>query len=297
MIMKDKVIYALGFFDGVHLGHQALLTQCRRLAAEQACKTGAVTFDLPPAAVLSGQKPDMLVTTQDRVRLLRQYGMETVTVYNTDARTLGMPWRTFLEGLVEQGAAGFVCGNDFRFGCGGQGNVAVLQSFCKENNLSCVVVPEQMMDGERISSTRIRRLLEQGKVEQANRLLGHAHILSGPVVAGQQLGRTIGIPTANLCLPEELLTPKYGVYACKVFVEDREYIAVTNIGNRPTVGGDTVTVEAFLLDFEGDLYGKELALAFCAFLRQEQKFADLAQLQEEICKNARQARNFFEKSE
>ncbi len=295
--MNQHTIYALGFFDGVHLGHQELLTQCCRLAKENNCKSGAVTFDLPPAAVLGGQAPDMLNTAADREQVLQLYGVDTVKVYHADAQTLGMCWQDFLNALLAQGAAGFVCGNDFRFGRGGEGNARILQDFCKEKKLPCVVVPEQTMDGERISSTRIRNLLEQGELEQANRLLGHPHMLSGQVVAGQQLGRTIGIPTANLSFPEALLAPAFGVYACKALVENQEYVAVTNIGNRPTVDGKGVTVEVHLLDFAGDLYGKELTLAFYAFLRPEQKFTGLAQLQAEIQKNIRQTRKFFAKSE
>ena len=152
------------------------------------------------------------------------------------------------------------------------------------------------MDGEKISSSRIRALLEQGDVIQANRLLGHPHVLTGPVVSGQQLGRTIGIPTANLLFPEELLSLPFGVYACKATVEDAVYMAVTNIGTRPTVAGTGITVEAFLLDFDGDLYGKQLQLEFYQFLRPEKRFSSLAELKAEILENVRQTRKIFEKT-
>ncbi len=294
--MKNRVIYALGFFDGVHLGHQALLKACRRLATEANARSGAVTFSLPPAALLGRDAPGTLNTTYDRVSLLKEYGMDDVTVLPTDCQTLSMSYQDFLESLISRGAAGFVCGNDFRFGKNGAGNADILESYCREQGLLCAVVPEQTMDGARISSTRIRTLLEQGDVTQANKLLGHPHIFTGTVVSGQQLGRTIDIPTANLLLPQGLLTLKFGVYACKAMVDGEEYLAVTNVGNRPTVGGENVTVEAHLLDFDGDLYGKELKIAFFAFLRPEEKFSSLAQLQKEIQKNLCQTRNFFEKS-
>ncbi len=293
----NKKIYALGFFDGVHLGHQALLTACRHLAQEQGCQPAAVTFDIPPAAALQGKPPRMLNTQEDRLALLRQYGMVSVAVYPANAQTLSVSWQAFLEDLLDRGAAGFVCGSDYRFGHEGAGNAQVLQAFCAQKGIPCIIVPEQTMDGEKISSTWIRALLERGQTEEANRLLGHPHILTGTVVSGQQLGRTIGIPTANLLLPEGLLTPKCGVYACKVTVDNRTYLAVTNIGTRPTVGGNSVTAEAFLLDFSGDLYGKQLRIAFCKFLRPEKKFPNLGELKEEILKNARQTREFFEKSE
>ena len=295
--MNEKQIFALGFFDGVHLGHQALLKACCHLAEERGCQAAAASFDMTPGAVLQNQPPRMINTAHDRVSLLRQYGIGPVHLYKADQRTLSWTWQQFLEDLLRCGAEGFVCGNDYRFGNGGAGSAQILQEFCKEKGLPCEVLPEQTLDGSRISSTRIRSLLEEGQVEQANRLLGHPHILTGTVVHGKQLGRTIGIPTANLLLPPELLVPKFGVYACRALVEGKWYPAVTNIGTRPTVNGTGITVEASLLDFSGDLYGKPLRLKFHSFLRPETKFQSLAELQAEIRKNAGQTRNFFEKSE
>ena len=292
-----KKIFALGFFDGVHLGHQALLEACRRLAKEQNCEPAVLTFDIAPTAILQKTHPRMLNTLEDRLMLLGRYGMDHVTVYPATPQTLSVTWQDFLEDLLRQGAAGFVCGSDYRFGHKGAGNAQVLQDFCADRDLPCIIVPEQTMDGEKISSTRIRSLLEQGQVETANGLLGHPHILSGKVVSGRQLGRTIGIPTANLLPPAELLLPKAGVYACQVTADGKTYPAVTNIGTRPTVAGDHVTAESFLLDFVGDLYGKTLQIAFCKFLRPEKKFSSLEELKEEILKNACQTRKFFEKSE
>ena len=158
-------------------------------------------------------------------------------------------------------------------------------------------MPEQTADGQRISSTRIRTLLESGDVEKANRLLGHPHVLSGKVVPGRQLGRTIGIPTANLELPEGVLAPKFGVYACRVRIGEESYLAVTNVGMRPTVSGHHITVEPWILDFNGDLYGKTIILEFHAFLRPEKKFESLEALKAAIEENARQTREYFKERE
>ncbi len=291
--MKQKKIFALGFFDGVHLGHQALFAACRRLAAEKKCLPAAVTFDLPPSAVLQNTQPNMLTTIQDRQTLLHQFGMEKVLLLKADKQTLSTPWTAFLDMLIAEGAIGFVCGEDFRFGRNGEGNAKKLAAFAAERNLPCVIVPEQTMDGEKISSTRIRELLEKGDVENAMLLLRHPHILSGTVVSGQHLGRTIGIPTANLELPEELVKPAFGVYACKAWVDGSYYVAVTNIGTRPTVSGQGITVEPWLLDFDGDLYGKKITLEFHKFLRPEQKFANLDDLKAQIQKDAAETRKFF----
>ena len=194
---------------------------------------------------------------------------------------------------MEKGAAGFVCGDDFRFGFRGEGTALLLADFCRERNLPWAVVPAQTLDGIRVSSSHIRKLLEDGCMAQAVRFLGHPHMITGTVVAGRQLGRTIGIPTANIQLPQGVICPKHGVYACKAVVDGQVYLAVTNIGNRPTVGGHHVTVEPWLLDFEGDLYGKELTLLFYEFLRPEKKFDSLGQLQAEIQKNAQKVRKIF----
>lgn len=228
----------------------------------------------------------MLCTTRDREQLLRQFGIGPIYVYGANKENLSVTWQAFLEELLEYGADGFVCGYDYRFGHGGEGTAEKLALFAAERNLPCIIVPEQVMDGEKISSTRIRTLLENGDVENATRLLGHPHIFTGTVVSGRKLGRTIGIPTANLQLPDTLLTPAFGVYACIAMVDGHRYVAVTNIGTRPTVGGSHVTVEPWILDFSGDLYGKEITLEFHKFLRPERKFENLEELRAQIQKDA-----------
>ena len=290
---QQKRIFALGFFDGVHLGHQALLAACRHLAAEKGFSAGVVTFADHPDTLVTGQTPLLINTVQQRQRLLLGFGIGQISVLPFDEELMNMPWQRFLENLMEDGAAGFVCGDDFRFGFRGEGTALLLADFCRERNLPWAVVPAQSLDGIRVSSSHIRKLLEAGQMAQAVRFLGHPHTIAGTVVSGRQLGRTIGIPTANIQLPQGVICPKHGVYACKAVVDGQVYLAVTNIGNRPTVGGHHVTVEAWLLDFEGDLYGKELTLLFYEFLRPEEKFDSLGKLQAEIQKNALEVQKIF----
>ena len=295
--MKEKTIYALGFFDGVHVGHQALLSACRELADATGALAGAVTFTAHPDTLVSGHSPALINSPEDRKMLLQQHHIDMVLELPFDRTMMQMPWQEFFRLLREHyGAAGFVCGDDFRFGYRGEGDREKLCAACAAENIPCVVVPQQKLDGQVVSSTYIRRLLEAGNMADTVRFLGHAHVLSGTVVSGKQLGRTIGIPTANLLLPEGVVCPKYGVYACKAIVDCKEFLAVTNIGTRPTVNGDHVTIEAHLLDFAGDLYGKHMTLLFYEFLRPEQKFGSLEQLQAEIQKNIAQTRKIFEKS-
>lgn len=286
----NKYIYALGFFDGVHLGHQELLAQCCRLATEYHCGTGAITFDHHPKSLFT-QNPTVLISTiPDRELLLRRYGMEQVRVIPVTRDTMGLPWQAFLQMLLEEGAVGFVCGDDFHFGHRGEGDAEKLQSFCREKGLPCVVVPEQTVDKIRISSTYIRRQIETGDMATAVKFLGHPYTLTGTVIHGQQLGRRLGIPTANLRLPAGHAIPKFGVYACCVLIDGIRYPAVTNIGTRPTVAGEGITVEPWILDYSGDLYGREITIEFYKFLRPERKFPSLEELQAEIRRNAEETK-------
>ena len=284
-------IYALGFFDGVHRGHAQLLRRCRELAGA-AKEPGAVTFLGHPDTLVLGVTPGLINPPADRGRLLREIGgVKRVVELPFDKQLCAMAWDAFLDMLRETyDAAGFVCGEDFRFGHKGLGTADTLADYCRRRSLPFALVPEQLCRGERISSTRIRELLEAGDAAQAAEFLGHPHILTGTVIHGQQLGRTLGIPTANLALPKELAEPKHGVYACRVTVEGTQHAAVTNIGTRPTVDGRGVIVEPWILDYEGDLYGKEIRLEFLRFLRPERKFPDLAELKAEILRNAEQTR-------
>ncbi len=292
--MKEKTVYALGFFDGVHLGHQALLAACTALAKQEQARAGVLTFDVHPESLVLGKAPQLINTAHDRRLLLECLGADFVHTLSFDKAMMSMPWEAFFRFLTEElGAAGLVCGDDFRFGFQGQGTAARLQKACREAGLPCTVVPEASVDGIRVSSTHIRRLLEAGKMADANRFLGHPHVLTGTVVSGRKLGRTLGIPTANLEAPKELVSLRHGVYACKARVGESTYLAVTNVGSRPTVGGHRVTIEPWLLDFEGDLYGKALTLSFYEFLRPEKAFASLEELKAEILKNAAATRAYF----
>jgi len=289
-----KQIIALGFFDGVHLGHQALVAQCLRLAEDRGAEPAAITFQKHPQSLFTSNPPALINTAADREALLRSYGIRTVYTLPVTREVMSTDWQTFLGQLMDLGAAGFVCGADFRFGARGEGTAEKLAAFCRERSLPCVIVPDQLRDGIRISSTRIRQLLEAGNAEKAAELLGHPHRFTGTVVPGRQLGRTIGIPTANLRLPGELLVPKFGVYACRAFAGGKWYPAVTNVGTRPTVNGADITVEPWLLDFSGDLYGKELTLEFHAFLRPEERFPSLEALRSAILRDAETTRKRLE---
>lgn len=294
--MKKRTIYALGFFDGVHIGHQALLKACKELAEKENCRPGVITFTTHPDSLVSGSAPRLISTLADRRKLLEQYGMEVVVELPFDQKLMQTPWQDFLNMVKEEyAAAGFVCGQDFRFGQRGEGTAALLQEACEKEGLPCRVVAEQKMEGITVSSTYIRSLLEAGEMEKATAFLGHPFCLTETIVEGKKLGRTLSIPTANMALPQELVQPKLGVYAGRIVIDGKTYVAVTNIGTRPTVDGEGITVESWLPDFSGDLYGKTLTLNLSHFIRGEKKFPNLAALQAEIQENARQARKLLGK--
>lgn len=292
--MKNT-IYALGFFDGVHLGHQALLKACYNLSHSYGCSTGVVTFTSHPDTLVRGNTPPLINSPRDREWLLREkYHVEILVTLPFDAAMRSMPWDSFLDMLRRHyDAAGFVCGEDFRFGHMGAGNARLLQEYCNRENLPCAVVADQILDEIRVSSTYIRQQLEDGDMATAVKYLGHPHVLSGTVIHGKALGRKLGVPTANLHLPEGLAIPKFGVYACSVIIDGKRYPAVTNIGIRPTVEGSGITVEPWILDYSGDLYGRDITLEFHYFLRPEKKFPTLDALKEEIYRDAEATRLYL----
>ena len=293
---NENCVLALGFFDGVHLGHGALLARTRETADRLGLPAAALTFDVHPDTLVLGRPVALINTPEDRAWLMREkYGIDKIFTLHFDRRTMCQPWREFITETVCKSyrAVHVVCGHDFRFGSRGEGNPGRLAEVCRTLGIGCDCISQICMDGRPVSSTLIRRLLAQGEMAQAVRLLGHPHVLTGRVVSGRKLGRTIGIPTANLALPQGLLMPRFGVYAAKACFDGQSLPAVVNLGVRPTVGGGRVTVEPWILDFEGDLYGRELRLEFYAFLRPERKFASLEELRQEVLRNAEQTRAFF----
>lgn len=298
--MKEQLgrVIALGFFDGVHLGHASLLEMAKQRAKALGLRPAVISFDLHPDNLVAGHRVQLINSIQDRKEVLqRVYGIEDVILVHFDESMMHMAWDAFVEDVLvrEYGARHLVCGYDFRFGDRGAGNPQRLQEKCRELGIGCDVMPRFSLDGITVSSTYIRALLEQGDMDEARRFLGHAHCLSGPVVHGRALGRTIGIPTANLLIPENVLVPAFGVYATKVALPNgEERLAVTNVGVRPTVDdSQQVTVEPWILDFSGDLYGQTIRVDFYSRLRGEKKFRGLPDLQQEIFRNAQETRELL----
>ena len=275
----------------------ALLRRVKEVAAERNAVPAAFTFDCHPSARLSGRSVPLLTSVEDRAFLMQsRYGMEEILVASFD-EMMQMNWADFISHYLagEQSAVHVVCGNDFRFGWKGEGNPERLKSKCAELGIGCDVIGAIELDGIRVSSTYIRTLIESGDMERAAEFLGHPHILSDIVTPGKRLGRTLGFPTVNLHFQPGVIVPAYGVYAAKVYLEDgSEQIAAVNVGVRPTVEAvSEPNVEAFLLDFDGDLYGQRVRLEFYRHLRGERKFPSVEALTREVLRNAEETRAYF----
>lgn len=291
--MNKPCVMALGFFDGVHLGHGSLLRRTRELADRLHVSAAALTFDVHPDTLVYGTPVPLLNTPEERAYLMRTlYGIDEVRVLHFDRATMEQPWRDFIERTLceTHQVAHVICGHDFRFGARGEGSPEKLKEACAARGVGCDCLPAVKLEGATVSSTRIRGLLERGELRRAVRLLGHPQLLTGTVIGGRRLGRTLGIPTANLPLPAGVLTPKLGVYAALAYFDGQKRPAVVNIGTRPTVHGDGVTVEPWILDFDGDLYGHQLRLELFDFLRPERRFDTLDELKAEVLRNAAQTR-------
>ncbi len=295
--MKKRVI-ALGFFDGVHNGHGALMRRTYEVAQQLGAVPSAFTFDPHPQNVIFGRPTPLLTSPEDRADLMRQYyGIEDVIVEPFTVERMKQPWKDFVEQTLvrDLGAVHLVCGHDYHFGYKGEGNPQRLRELCAELGIGCDVIEKVEQEGITVSSTYIRTLVAQGEIERANEFLGHPYTLSDQVSHGKKLGTTLGFPTVNLKLKEHVMPPAKGVYATKVILENGDvHPAVTNVGTRPTVDdGDQLTIEGFILDFHGDLYGQKIRMEFYKYLREEKKFPSFDALKAEIAHNVEQTREYF----
>lgn len=289
---------ALGFFDGIHLGHAALLRRIVEAARELDLTPTVLTFDIHPTSVIIGTPVPLINSRADREAIIRrEFGIEDVLFLHFDDTIMHMPWTEFADRLFNDfNACHLVCGHNYSFGHRGTGTPARLREYCESLGTGCDVIPSVERDGQAVSSTFIRKLLAQGEMERAARFLGHPHTLSDTVRYGYRLGSTIGFPTINMAFDEGVLVPPHGVYATKAYfgTDPSEYIAVTNIGVRPTVTDEhAVSVESYILDFDGDLYGKAVRVDFFSFLRPERRFGSVDELKAQIAKDINNTKAYF----
>ena len=275
---------ALGVFDGVHVGHQAVIARAVGAAARSGGMSGVLTFDPHPLRVLAPERaPSTLLTSlDDKAKIVCDLGIGLFIPLHFDATFARLEAEEFFQQLVAAPIRTLAVGEDWRFGQGRHGDVDFLSARAACGGFVLEVVPPVMLDGDRVSSTRIRQALRDGSIEAAAAMLGRPCTVSGRVLTGRKLGRQLGFPTANVAVGE-VLTPPDGVWAVRVTNGDgRPLPGVANLGVRPTVDGTTRLLEVHLLDFSGDLYDQEIEVAFVKFLRAETKFPSLDALREQI---------------
>ncbi|NQW99895.1 bifunctional riboflavin kinase/FAD synthetase [bacterium] len=282
---------ALGVFDGVHIGHQAVIARAVAAAARDGGLAGLLTFDPHPIRVIAPEKaPTSLLETLDhKARVVAKLGVELFIPLHFDREFAGLAAADFIARLTAAPVRTIAVGEDWRFGHHRSGDVVFLNHEAACRGFTLEAVPPVMHDGDRISSTRIRQAIRDGNLAAAAQMLGRPYTVCGNVVVGKQLGRTLGFPTANLATGEAQLPPD-GVWAVQASLADgRTFDGVANLGLRPTVGGETRLLEAHLFDFSGDLYGQELEIRFHQYLRGEIKFPSIDALRSQIQQDSEQA--------
>lgn len=296
--MSDiKRAIALGFFDGVHIGHGALLEKTKERAAQSGASPAVLSFDVHPDNLVFGRETPLINSAEDRTDVIRRiYGIDDVVFLHFNRALMEMPWREFIENIISQLNIGWiVVGHDFCFGYKGEGTARRLKDYCLAHDIGCDIIPPVMLDGRVVSSTYIRSLIAQGDMEQARRYLGHPYFLTNTVCSGYHLGTKMGTPTTNIFFPQGVLVPRHGVYVTRVVLQDgRSYAAATNVGVRPTVSNSTMAnVESHILDFSGNLYGQKARVEFYSFIRPEMKFDDVQILSSHIKHDSETAKNYF----
>lgn len=295
---QNGTALALGNFDGVHIGHRAVISAAVRLARRWDLLPGAVVFREHPQKALRGQAPARLCDGGIRLRAFEGAGAKAVCVIDFE-EIMALSPEAFVEQVLVRRlhARALACGYDYRFGSGGAGDAGRLRELCMRHDIRFAMADEVDFEGLPVSSTRIRVALEEGRTEAANAMLGRPFGFDFTVVGGDRRGRKLGAPTINQFFPDGFVVPKFGVYASKTLVEGRWRPSVSNIGLRPTIGTQSLRSETFIMDFSGDLYGQKIEVALLHFLRGEVQFGSLDALRAQIAADARAARSLVQAEE
>jgi riboflavin kinase/FMN adenylyltransferase len=295
---KRSTALTIGVFDGVHLGHQLLINRVKEKAAAANLESGIVTFLHHPRLVLGRQSHITLITTmEERIRLMHEMGLDHVIPLSFTTNLSRLSARDFIEAISRHlKLRELVIGPDFALGREREGTFENLEAIGRELGFSVEVVQPLLYHGEVISSTAIRGALARGEIGKINKFLGRRFTISGQVAHGDARGKTLGYPTANLTPEEDQAIPADGVYACCALLDNRSYNAVLNIGVRPTFRGEQRTIEVFIMDFEGDLYGRDLEIEMVDRLRDEMKFPGPEELKTQLTKDVELAKVLLERS-
>lgn len=281
---RQSYCACIGYFDGVHLGHQELIKKTVAMAKEKNCESALVTFEPDPWVTIKGvptEALEHLTTNRQRLNLYVQYGIQNIFILRFTKAMADLPKEEFVNRILKQmNLKGLVCGFDFHFAAKGSGNAEFLQSYC---SYPVEVVEQISFEGLKISSTYICELIKQGDIEKATLLLGHSFEMEGQVIAGSHKGTSIGFPTANLSISKEYVQPLPGVYACLVNIQGTIYRGMMNIGHNPTMNySKELSYEVHLFNFNGDLYGKRISVELKHYMRKEKQFKNVDNLKMQL---------------
>jgi riboflavin kinase / FMN adenylyltransferase len=293
-------VVTVGFFDGVHLGHQAVFHRTVEVAREGRLRSVVVTFDRHPRQTLTpGKEPKLLTTPEQKARLIEATGVDVLLVLRFDRAFSLIPAEDFVRGTLAEGmhAVHVVVGANFTFGHQARGTVETLRALGPVHGFTAEEVPILELDGRPVSSSSIREALAEGDLEWPTRALGRRHAVEGTVVTGAGRGVDLGFPTANLETDPRLLLPRTGIYAGRATIWERPFVAAISVGTNPTFGREPVHVEAYLLDFEGELHGQELSVEFWARLRDEERFGSPQDLIGAMAEDVRRTRELVPQPE
>ncbi|MCR4716468.1 MAG: bifunctional riboflavin kinase/FAD synthetase [Lachnospiraceae bacterium] len=285
-------VIALGKFDGIHKGHQELIKKVIE-NKDDSLVSAVFTFD---KTILNFTEEGLLplLNEDERIVIFNELGIEYIACYSFDDSLKNLSRESFVEEILIKrlNAKKVVIGEDFRFGKGREGDVSWLNSVKDSYNLELIVVPDLADDDGRISSSRIRDCLIKADIKAANKMLGRPYSISGRIIHGRELGRTIGIPTTNVKMPKEQFVPALGVYITKSTIDAKEYYGISNLGFKPTVNGKHLLCETNLFNFYDDVYDRDMKVEFLEYIRPEKKFSSVMELQEEMKRNILYAKSY-----
>lgn len=277
-------VVALGCFDGVHIGHTQVISFARKIADERSLSLTVWSFAEPPRNYFAKNSVPLLTETHEKRSLMRKLSVDNFFCVRFNEKIASMSAEDFFSEILlkNAGASHIVCGFNFRFGKNGSGNTELLKALCEKHGVGLSVIEPVTLDGMSVSSSSIRQAIADGDTDLASRLLGRPYSIREKVVNGQHLARRLGFSTANQIFPENKAVLRYGVYRVRVKLGRKAFIGISNVGMRPTVNGSLLCNETHIFDFDGDLYGKYITVEFLEFIRPEQKFSSISELEKQI---------------
>ena len=288
---------ALGCFDGVHIGHRAVIREAVTIAGQRGIQSAVWCFESPPKNYFVKDSAPLITPPEEKISLISEIGVDVVVCVPFDMDIGGLTPEEFFYGILinKMNAAHIVCGSNYTFGKNGSGNAEYLSELCRKNGVGFTSLGHICADGISVSASAIREMIKKGDLSEVELLLGRKYSISGTVINGNHLGRTLGFPTANIELKRGCVVPKNGVYLTKVYVNGAEHFGITNVGRHPTVLAEALLAETFLFDFNSDIYGKELKLEFIEFMRKEKTFESLDTLTLQVNADIDKAKRLIQK--